>query len=178
MKKRQIAFGIGLVLLGLIALINALFDVDLWRFIGPLLLIGVGVILILRPRMAGSDAEVHISIFGDVTRSGGWEAQQHEFWWFIGSARLDFTKAVFNHQDTLVKVYGFIDDVTLILPESVGFRVESSAFVSEYHAHDGKIERILSPLSHQSADFEQAEKRVILHTLGFVSEVKIHQPLQ
>jgi uncharacterized membrane protein HdeD (DUF308 family) len=62
MKRWQIFTGIALVVLGLIALIEAVFMVNLWRFLGPLFLIIMGALMILRPRIVGSDVHVQMPI--------------------------------------------------------------------------------------------------------------------
>jgi predicted membrane protein len=174
MKRWQVIIGLILILLGIIALMNQVFpNLGIGRFIGPVILIGLGLLLILRPRIAGPDVIVQIPILGDVRKTGVWEVTQHEIWWFVGSSRLDFTEAVFPKGDAVIKIFGFVTDVKVILPDDVGLRVTSSAFVNEYKGLQGKQERFLSLLEDQSANYSSAEKRVNLQTVGFVSEIKI-----
>lgn len=177
MKRWQIITGIVLVTLGFIALIEAIFMVDLWRFIWPLILIGIGVLLILRPQFAGPDVHVQMPIFGDVRKSGAWDATQHEIWLVIGSNRLDFTEAVFPNREAKVRIIGFVAEVNVILPEDVGLRVESTSFVSEVKSREGKKEQFLSFLEHETSNYSIAEKRVLLQTIAFVSEIKIKPSL-
>jgi len=177
MKRWQIITGIVLVCLGLIALLEALFVVDLWRFVGPVLLIGIGVLLILRPQLAGPDVHVQMPVLGDMRKTGVWEATQHEIWWVVGSNRLDFTEAVFPKGDARIKIIGFVAEVRVILPEDVGLRVEASGVVSELKSMDGKQERIFSFLEYETPNFNDAENRVALQTIGFVSEIKVKRPL-
>jgi hypothetical protein len=174
MKRSQVIIGIILILLGLIALMNQVFpNFQIGRFVGPLILIGLGLLLILRPRIAGPDVIVQIPILGDIRKTGIWEVTQHEIWWFVGSSRLDFSEAVFPKGAAVIKIFGFVTDVKVILPEDVGLRVISSAFVNEYSGLHGKQERFLSQLEDQSVNYSSAEKRVDLHTVAFVSEVKV-----
>ena len=174
MKRSQIIIGIILILLGIIALMNQVLpNFRIGRFVGPLVLIGLGVLLLLRPRFAGPDVIVQIPILGDIRKTGIWEVTQHEIWWFVGSSRLDFTKAVFPKGDAVIKIFGFVTDLKVILPEDVGLRVSSSAFVSEYSGLYGKQERFINQLVDQSANYSSAEKRVDLQTVAFVSEIKI-----
>lgn len=174
MKRWQVTIGIILILLGIIALMNQVLpNLRIGRFIMPLLLIGLGLLLILRPRIAGPDVIVQIPILGDIRKTGIWEATQHEIWWFVGSSRLDFTEAVFPKGDAVIKIFGFVTDLKVILPDDVGLRVTSSAFVSEYSGLQGKQERFLSLLEEQSANYSSAEKRMDLQTVAFVSEIKV-----
>jgi lia operon protein LiaF len=102
---------------------------------------------------------------------------QHEIWWFVGSSRLDFTEAVFPKGDAVIRIFGFVTDLKVILPEDVGLRVSSSAFVSEYSGLHGKQERFLNQLVDQSANYSSVEKRVDLQTVAFVSEIKVRTSL-
>ncbi len=177
MKRWQIVIGIVLIILGLIALFEAVFRVDLWRFIFPLILIGVGVLLILRPQFVGSDVHVQMPILGDIRKVGAWKATTHEFWLVVGTNHLDFTEAIFPKGDAIIRVIAFVAEVIVILPEDVGLRVESSSFVSELKNSAGNRERFFSFLEHETQNFESAEKRVTLQTIAFVSEIKVKPPL-
>jgi hypothetical protein len=174
MKRWQVIVGIILILLGIIALMNQAFpNLRIGRFVGPMLLIGLGLLLILRPRIVGPDVILQIPILGDIRKTGIWEVTQHEIWWFVGSSRLDFTEAVFPKGDAVIKIFGFVTDVKVILPDDIGLRVSSSAFVNEYSGLHGKQERFLSLLEDQSTNYSSAEKRVDLQTIAFVSEIKV-----
>lgn len=174
MKRWQIIVGIILVLLGVISLMNQLIpNLRIGRFVGPLILIGLGVLLILRPRMAGQGVSVRIPVLGDIRNVGAWEVTQHEIWWFVGSNRLDFSEALFPKGDGIIKIYGFVNDIKIILPDDVGLSVESNAFVTEYSGLFGKQERFLTPLEDQTPNYLTAENRVIVQSFAFVSEIKV-----
>ncbi len=177
MKRWQIIAGIGLVVLGFIALFEAIFRVNLWRFIFPLLLIGLGVLLILRPQLTGPDVHVQMPLIGDVRKTGAWEATQHEIWLIVGTTRLDFSEALFPQVDAKIRMIGFVNEVKVILPEDVGLRVESSSIVSELKTSEGKQEQFFNFLAYESPNFVNAEKRVTLQTIAFVSEIKVKSPL-
>jgi len=46
--------------------------------VGPLILVGLGLLMILRPRMAGPGVKVRIPILGDIRNTGVWEVTRHE----------------------------------------------------------------------------------------------------
>lgn len=177
MKKWQIVLGIVLVVLGLFSLVEELFSLNLGRFVGPLILVGIGLLLILRPRKAKPGVQVQMPILGDIRKSGTWEVTQHEFWWFVGENRLDFSAASFPLGEGTIKIFGLVTDVKIILPADVGLQIESSAFVSELKLPEGKKEHLLSRLSYQSPNFSETEKRVLIETLGFVSEIVVRPPI-
>lgn len=177
MKKWQIVLGTVLILLGLFSLSEALFDLNLGRFVGPLILVGLGLLLIFRPRRAKAGVQVEMPILGDIRKTGPWEVTQHEFWWFVGENRLDFSAAVFPQGEGTIKIFGFVTDVKIILPADVGLQLESTAFVSELKLPEGIQERFLSRLSYQSPNFSETENRVLIETLGFVSEIVVRPPI-
>ena len=177
MKRWQLFLGLFLIVLGLVSLFELVVHVDLWRFIWPLLLVALGVWLILRPRMAGSDVKVQMPILGDVRMTGVWEATNHELWMLAGSNRLDFSEAVFPNDEATIKIIGFVADVKVILPEDIGLNIESNAFVSELKGFTGKEERILNTLEFTTPEYGSASRKVRLQTFGFVSEIKLNRPL-
>ena len=177
MKRWQIILGISLIALGILSLLEVLFDIDFWRFVGPLLLIGLGVLLIFRPRFAGENVHVQMPILGDVRKSGAWEVTDHEIWMLAGTNRLDFTDAVFPEGDGRIKIMGFVADVKITLPDDVGLRIDSNAFVSELKGINGKEERIMSTLVYQSPNYTESQKRVNIWTIGFVADIKVKSSL-
>ena len=174
MKRGLIFIGFVLIILGLISLVNQIFpDLTLGRFVGPVFLIALGVFLILRPKIAGQNAKVQIPVLGDLRNTGSWEVTQHEVWWFVGSNRLDFTDAVFPEGDGVIKIYGFVNDITIIVPDDVGLEVISTAFVNDYHGLHAKQERFLSTLEEQTPNYLSADKRVHVQSFAFVAEIKV-----
>jgi len=173
MKRGQIIVGFLLITFGIIALVEAVFRINLWRFIGPIILIGVGVLLIMRPRVVGSDVQVRVPVLGDIRKTGQWVATQHEFWWFVGTNYLDFTQADIPSGEAFIKIFGFVTDVKLICPQDVGIRVNSIAFVSEFKGFERKEEQFLNSLEVESPNFIQAEKHIIVEIISFVSEISV-----
>jgi hypothetical protein len=70
--------GVGLILLGLFSLLDAFFEIILGQFIFPLILIGLGLLIIFRNQFVDPNVEVRMSIIGDIRNSGGWQAKRHE----------------------------------------------------------------------------------------------------
>jgi hypothetical protein len=87
MKKWQIILGIALVTLGVFSLLDVIFEINFSRFIEPLILIGIGLLLIFRHQLAGPGVEVRMPVLGDIHKSSNREARRHEFWWFVRETR-------------------------------------------------------------------------------------------
>jgi lia operon protein LiaF len=139
--------------------------------------VALGAWLILRPKITGRDMKVEAPILGDVRKVGAWEATDHEIWMLAGHARLDFTDAVFPKGDATIRIIGFVAEMVLIFPETVGLAIDAAAIVSELRGFEGKQERILTGLSYQSPGYAEATQRVKVETIGFVSEIKLKRPL-
>jgi predicted membrane protein len=177
MKRWQIIVGIVLIFFGLISLFETIFQIDLGRFIGPLILIGIGLLLLLRPQMAGPDVDVQMTFLGDIRKTGTWEVNNQEIWSFVGATRLDFTDAIFKDEEKTIKVIGFVKDLRIILPEDVGMRFESTAFVSEIKAPDNKQDRFFGAMEYRTPNYVTAEKQVFIQTIAFVSEITVKSAL-
>jgi len=173
MKKWQIILGILLVTLGLFSLIEELVGLNLWRFVFPLILVGLGLMLILRPRKAKQGVHVQMPILGDSRKTGNWEVTQHEIWLIVGNTLLDFSTAIFPQGEGTIRIIGFVNEVKIILPAHIGLQINANAFVSELKLPEGKQERIMSGLNYQSPNFAGKDNRVILQTFGFVSEITV-----
>ena len=72
-NTRQIFIGAAILIIGLIALVGTMFDVDLGRFLCPTVLILAGVWLLVRPRTARLDTAFTTKLLGDERRSGEWQ---------------------------------------------------------------------------------------------------------
>ncbi len=177
MKRWQLVVGIILMFFGIIALVEALYNVNISRFYFPLLLIGIGVILLLRPKITGSDVDIQIPVLGDQRKEGTWTVHDQEIWWFVGSNRFDFTQAVFPQENSKININGFVVDIKVILPDHIGVKIIVNSFVPELNAFNQKDEQFLSQLIYRTPNYDQAANRVTIQTVAFVSEVKVKPSL-
>ncbi len=174
MKRWQIILGILLIFFGLISLLDTLFvDIDFSRFVWPLILIGLGVLVIFRTQAVRKDVAFQVPVFGDKRSSGDWEVSNQEIWWFVGSNHLDFTDAIFPERDMTIRIIGFVNDLKIIIPEDVGLHLTANAFFSDYDGLDRKEERFLNMLEDQMNNYHAADKRIRIETIAFINDIKI-----
>lgn len=173
MKKWQVIVGVGLILLGLISLLEIFFEIDLGRFIFPLILIGLGLLVIFRNQLVDPGVEVRMPIIGDVRKSGDWQAKRHEIWWFVGTTRLDFSEAIFPEGEAKIKIFGFVNDVKIQLPQDVGMDLGSFGFLNEYHGINKREERFFGILEDRTENYPLAEKKVMIQINGFVADINV-----
>jgi len=177
MDKRWILWiGIIVVVLGVFLLLGELLQFNAGAFLFPAFLVGLGVWLILRPRMLGPHGQVHARILGDVVRSGDWQVKPEELWLIIGDIHLDLTKAQVPEGETTLTVYGFVNDIKLTVPEGIGIGLHCSAFVSEAKMYGEKESAIFMPLDRNSDDYASCTRKVLLRTNNFVSDIKVRRP--
>lgn len=173
--RGQVTIGVIIMFLGVVFLIDNLVDINISAFFWPLVLIGLGVWVLLRPGMVARDTAVTQRILGEIDRSGEWDVQSEEFQSFIADTTLDVTKAHLPAGITTFRFMNFVGDIELIVPESVGVSVQSAAFVSTVKMDARKEESFLGPLHMQTEDYKVTGSKIRLEATGFVNEIKVRR---
>ena len=166
-------FGGLLILIGVMILAGSIFDVNMWNFFWPILLILLGLWILIRPRWVGSKGPVEFLIFNNLRRKGVWQVKNEEILSFLGDVFLDLSSAEIPAGESIYHIYGFIGDVDLIVPQGVGVSVSSAAFINEVKVFGRKQSSILFPVDVASEDYETAERKIRLDVAFFISDVKI-----
>ncbi|MBK7219502.1 MAG: hypothetical protein IPH95_21185 [Candidatus Promineofilum sp.] len=144
---------------GILLLLSSLFDFNLWAVCFPLGLILLGVFVIFRPRMVGPD-----------TRAG-W-AREH--WAFVLDGTFDLTKADIPPGETLIRAFGFVNDVEIFVPADVGLALDLASFVTSMKVNGGGEESsFLAPVHWRSDGYKGLERRVRFELTQFVGDVKV-----
>ena len=170
-NRGQLIFGGILILFGLLALFESLFNIDIGAFFWPLVLIGVGALLMLRPRFAPPGSEVWFRLFGGVNRYGVWQVRNEEVWMFIGDVRLDLTQAELPAGESTFQVSGFIGDIDLKVPQGIAIDVHSNGFITSAKWLGSKQDHFLTPAIYTSPGYEQAERKLRLITNFFITDL-------
>ena len=172
-NRGQVFLGASILVIGVFLLIEAVTRVNIWRFIWPLAIIGLGVWLILRPRMAGPGTTVRTKLLGDIRRSGIWSVEDEEVWLGVGDVALDMTDAVIPAGETRLRVSGFVAEVKLKVPQEVGIAVRSSAFLTTARVLGEKRDIFLTTYEASSTNYLEAERRIRLETTFVVADLKV-----
>lgn len=169
-----IYIGIVLIAAGLLFLIGNVLNINVWAICFPAALILLGIFVLLRPSMTKPGTRSDFVFIGELERSGPFELQDEEFWSFIGDAEFDLTKASIQPGETLIRGYNFIGDIEILVPESVGVAIDSTAFVTDFKlaGHDEET-FFLAPMHWQSDNYKMAERRVRFELLQFIGELKL-----
>jgi lia operon protein LiaF len=174
-NQGQLILGIVVILIGGVLLVGSLFDVDVWTLCWPTGLILLGVWLLLRPQLVSSDTSVRQKLIGDIRRRGEWQVADEEIWLGVGDVKLDMTSAEIPLGETRIRVWGFVGDVNLRVPQDVGVSVSCSAFVTDARVLGQRRERFLASFHMTSEDYETAERKIRLETTFFVGDIKVKQ---
>lgn len=174
-NRGELVVGGGLVLLGLIFLFSTLFHINVWAFCWPVLLIGVGVWLVARPRLGGPGTASEVQLLGDLRRRGAWAVTNQEFWLGVADVDLDLTQAVIPTGETVLRIYGFVGDVKVYAPRAVGVSVRVGGFVMDTELLGRDYDGLLTPIEVASEGYESAVSRVRIEMTCFVSNLKVRQ---
>jgi len=172
-KQTQILLGSVLIGFGFLILMSNLLDINFGAICWPSFLILVGILIIVRPRIAPEGADVQMLFFGDLRRSGEWDAMDQEIWSFVGDVDLDFTQANFPEDEVTFKLYRFVGDIDIILPKDMGISISSLGFVTDARLEGKKRGGFVTPIRYTSENFENTTKKIHLEMISFVADLKV-----
>lgn len=159
---------------GIVFLLSNLFDFNIWAVCFPLGLILLGVFVLVRPRMVGPDTKSHVAFVDEVERAGSWTLANEEHWAFVLDATFDLTKADIPPGETLIRAFGFVNDVEIFVPADVGLALDLSSFVTSIKRDGGEEETsFLAPVRWRSDGYKGLERRVRFELTQFVGDVKV-----
>lgn len=175
MNNRGLAFiGVVIILAGVLLLAGNLLNISLGAYCLPLGLILLGVFVMLRPRLAPEGTKGSVLFIADVERGDNWTVGDEEIWSFIADIDFDLSKADIPLGDSVVRGYGFINDVAIHVPPGVGVAVDANGFVTSFkEPGESEEDNFLVPVHWQSEGYKGAERRVRFDLTGFISEVKV-----
>jgi predicted membrane protein len=173
--RGQVLFGIIIVLIGLAVLVGNVFDVDVGVLCFPVGLILVGGWLLVRPRLVGRDTALRMRFFGSFRRSGAWQVSDQEIWLLIGDVRLDLSEAEIPVGETHIRVFSFVSEVRMNVPEGVGASLTSMGFVNEVRVLGKRRTGFVFPVNLSSDGYQAAERKVHVESMGFVSDMRASQ---
>ena len=173
--KGSVVVGAVLIGLGILFLLSIWLRINLWGFFWPGLLIVLGVVILVRARNTPAGTHSEFVLLGDIDRNGDWPVVNEETWIGVGDIDLDFTRATVPVGETTIGVRGFVGDVEVIVPQSVGLSINASGFVTNVKQGGREHPVFLGPYRYQTAGYETAERKIRLETSFFVHDLKLRQ---
>jgi hypothetical protein len=175
MKNRTaILIGSILIILGAFSIIDSLFGINLWKLIFPLILIGLGFLILFRPKTLPGGTNFVLRFVGETNKSNEWTVEPAEYWSFVGSMKLDFSQAVIHEGETNIVMYSFVNDLEIILPTEAGLKLTARGFVHDTKVKGYKEDLIFAPFEYETPDYAIQTRKINVQSLSFVSEVEIN----
>lgn len=174
-NKTAVLIGSILIILGAFSIIDALFGINLWALIFPLILIGLGLLILFRPKTLPGGSNFILRFVGETDKSQAWTVEPAEYWSFVGSMKLDLSQAVIPEGETSIVMYSFVNDLEIILPTDAGLRLLAKGFVHDTKVKGYKEDHIFAPFEYETPDYEIQTRKITIQSLSFVSEVEINE---
>ncbi len=174
-NKNRLVFGTVLVLWGTLSLIGMVAHINVWAYFWPVVLIGLGLWLIAKPGFSYKGVPVTLRPLADIRRDGEWIVKDEEFWILVGDVDLDLTRAVLPPGETRIRLFGFVGNVELLIPEDIGVAISSHAFVTDAKVLGENIDHFWVPYSNNSSNYLTAEKKLVVESGMFVASIKVQQ---
>lgn len=162
-----------LIIVGLLALLGAIFHINFWELCWPAGLITLGLILLTRPRWILPGVGLRFLPVGDITRDGQWPVQSEEFSTFVSDIELDFSETQIPDGETVYRIDGFVIGCKVTLPENVAISIQSSAFTTDAHVLNEKSDAFMTTYKKSSPDYESANTKIKLIFNAFVVDLSV-----
>jgi len=176
MKNRgRIIPGAILTIVGVLLLLGRLLNVDLGAFCVPVGLIAIGALILARPYVVSPDTDLTFRPFADIRRRGDWRVRDEEIWIFVGDVDLDLTTTEIPSGNARIRLYGFVSDVDVTVPEGMAVGVTSNAFITDAKTPEGKQDHIASTARWTSEEYDTAENRLDIDLVMFIADLSIHR---
>lgn len=172
-SRGALIFGGILILLGLLSIIETIFHVDFGAFFFPLILIGIGVWMLVRPRL---ELNGQVRFIGDLNRSGAWQVTNEEHSLFVGDTRLDFSNASLPDGETRIVLNGFVGDTRIIVPRDMAVRLSCHGFAHTVSWFGDRQESFLNAYNASTIDYAGASRRLFIDVNYFVTTVRLKYP--
>jgi predicted membrane protein len=183
-KMRQksfwvILFGLFLIAIGILALLDSLEVVSFWPALGklwPLILIALGIWLLFKRGYFHKDVTVHIQegkkhtkAFGDLKiDSSGIDPHGMDVEMGFGDLEVNLTKANFSDRENVIHLALGFGDVKVWIPSDVKALISASCGAGEIDVLGKREEGLGNKVDHQDEGYDSAQKKLkIMAKLGF-----------
>ena len=174
-KRTQIIIGVVILLFGLAALLATIFNINIWALCWGVGLILLGILILLRPRLSTPGSQAKFRFIADFSRKGEWQVCDEELWTFVSDGKFDLTSAQIPNGETKIRIVAFVSDSVLIVPEDVGISISLTSFYNEVRFLDDSADSFVTPITLSSEGYELADRKILLETVCFFSEVKVRR---
>ena len=179
-----IVFGIVLILIGILALLDSLEFISFWSALGklwPLILIGLGIWLLVKRRNLYWDEKVEIKegkkyskAFGDLKiDASGMDPHGMDVEMGFGDLEVNLTKANFSDRENVIHLALGFGDIKVWIPFEVKVKSSASCGAGNIDLLGKTADGLGRSVNHQDEDYDSVQKRLkIFAKIGF-GDIKI-----
>jgi len=172
---RQI-FGLILIIIGLLLVLDN-FDIDIFNYFWPGLIIVLGLYLLYRgarKKTAADSMHSEFRVFGDTSHTGfSGEIDGSELNHFIGDTELNLSGAQLKPGVNTLSISNFIGDIKVLIPEGMAVEVHCSGAFGDYYLLDNKEDGIFVSATGKTPGYDAAEKRLRINCSVFIGDIKV-----
>lgn len=173
MRRWAILLGCFLVFIGLTSLVEAIWKIDIGRFIWPLILIAVGILVLVRPPIPWWWFNYDSRWVKETNRSGEFYVKDETIDGFVGDVNLDFTQSVVPEGETRYRLNGFVGDIKIKTNDTVGINVRAHCFVGNVKIFGEESTGVMAPVEAKTRNFDTATKKITVDVNYFVADVNV-----
>lgn len=155
--------------LGVLFLLEQLFNFSIWAVLWPLIIILLGVILITS---SGTNSKIKFSFVLE-NDFGECDFSNENIYTFVNETSMDFTDCQLPEGETRLQYFSFVTEMDITLPKDAAFSISMSGFVNETQINGSKKDLIFSPAQYTSPNYSIANKRLRIEVLSFVNDLTI-----
>lgn len=171
-KNTQRLFAVGLVVIGGLMIMSNFLNISFEKVGWSLVIIFLGVLLVTKPEIFRGE-NIHYKFVHDKSLDESWDFQEYNVRAFVTELDLDLEFAEFPDGESNLQVSSFVGSITLTLPQDVGLKIKTNAFLTDSKIDGKKEEIFLSGLRYESEGYEETTKKLNIQLNGFVMEVKL-----
>lgn len=165
-----------MIIVGILLVLHN-FDVEVFEYGWPLLLIGIGVYLIyrdMRKKSGGESSYSEVRILGDSSHDSiTGEIDGTNISHFIGDTDLNLAGAKLKPGINTLKLFVFIGDIEVYIPAGMEVEASFSAFIGDLSVLNRHKGGIAVSVTEKSAGYDTAEKKLRIVGNAFIGDIKI-----
>lgn len=175
MKNRTtILIGSILIIIGIFSIVDALFHINLWSLILPLLLIAIGFFILFRPKSLSDGSDFILRFINEIDEFHANAIKPAEYLSFVSDIKFDLSSATIPDGETTIRFNSFVSEIKISLPENVGLKIAARGFVNNSKIKGKEENNIFAPFEYESPGYDFQTRKVFIQTLSFVSEIEIN----
>ncbi len=161
--------------MGAFFLIDNVFGINLWTLILPIILIGLGMLLLFRPKTLPGGSNFILRFINETDNSHQRTIEPAEYLSFVSDVKLDLSQAIIPEGETTINMYSFVSDLDIILPTDAGLKLLARGFVHDTKVKGQKEDHLLAAFEYETPEYRNQTRKIFIQTLSFVSEVEINE---